>query len=54
MVLVKNLKFSHLYICGKIGQEYAFHDILERKKAFFDYRKEKVKKDKKLGFLRRG
>ena len=54
MVLVKSLKFCDLYICGKIGQEYAFHDILERKNAFLDYKKEKFKKDKKLGFLLKG
>ena len=46
MLLVKNFKFCHLYISGKIGQEYAFYDILERKNAFLDYKKEKLKKTK--------
>ena len=45
MVLVKSLKFCHLYICGKISQGYAFH-ILERKNAFLDYKKEKLQKKK--------
>ena len=42
MLLVKNFKFCHLYICGKIGQEYAFYDILERKNAFSDYKNKKL------------
>ena len=46
--------FCPLYISGKIGQEYAFHDILERKNAFSDYKNQKVKKDEKLEFFRRG
>ena len=44
MVLIKNLKFFHLFIFGKIREESVFDDILERKKAFLDYKKEKVKK----------
>ena len=32
----------------------SFHDILERKNACLDYKKKKLKKTKKLGFLRRG
>ena len=31
-----------------------FDDILERKKAFLDYKKQKVKKVKKSGFFQRG
>ena len=46
MLLVKNFKFCHLYISGKIGQEYAFHDILERKNAFSNYKNEKLKRTK--------
>ena len=41
----KNFKF-YIYICGKIAQEYAFHDILERKNAFSDYKNKKLKKTK--------
>ena len=36
----------HLYICGKIAQEYAFHDILERKNAFSDYKNKKLERTK--------
>ena len=43
MVLIKNLKNFHLFIFGKIREESVFDDILERKKAFLDYKKEKVK-----------
>ena len=45
MVLVKNLKIFHLFIFGKIREESVFDNILERKKAFLDYKK-KVKKVK--------
>ena len=44
IVLVRNLKFFHLSIFGKIRQENVFDDILERKKAFLDYKQQKVKK----------
>ena len=50
MVLVKNLKFFHLFIFGKIREENVFDDILERKQAFLDYKKEKVKKVKNWDF----
>ena len=46
MVLVKNLKFFNLFIFGKIRDKNVFDDILARKKAFLDYKKEKVKKVK--------
>ena len=38
IVFVKNLKFFHPFIFGKISQENVFGDILERKKAFLDYK----------------
>ena len=50
MVLIKNLKHFHLFIFGKIREETVFDDILERKKAFLDYKKEKVKKVKNWDF----
>ena len=50
MVLVKNWKFFHLFIFGKIREENVFDDILERKKAFLDYEKPKVKKVKNWYF----
>ena len=43
MALVKNLKFFHPFIFGKIRQENVFDDVLERKKAFLD---SKIKKSK--------
>ena len=46
MVLIKNLKNFHLFIFGKIREESVFDDILERKQAFLDYKKEEVKKVK--------
>ena len=42
--LVKNLEFFHLFIFSKISKQNVFDDILEREKAFLDYKKEKVKK----------
>ena len=49
----QKFEILHLYICGKIAQEYAFHDILERKNAFSAYKK-KENKDETLEFFRRG
>ena len=43
MVLVKNLKIFPFFIFGKIREENVFDDILEKKKAFLDYKKWKVK-----------
>ena len=34
MVLIKNLKFFYLYICGKIAKENAFYDIVEKRIVF--------------------
>ena len=50
MVLITNLKIFHLFIFGKIREENVFDDILERKKAFLDYKKQKVKKVKNWDF----
>ena len=50
MVLVKSLKLFHLFIFGKFREESVFDDILERKKIFLDYKKEKVKKVKNWDF----
>ena len=49
-LLVKNLEFFHLFIFGKIREENGFDDILERKQAFLDYKKQKVKKVKNWDF----
>ena len=50
MVLVKKLKFFHVFIFGKINQQNVFGVILESQKAFLDYQKQKVKKSKNQDF----
>ena len=50
MVLVKNWNFFHLFISGKIGQENELHDMVEEKKASFDYKNNKLKKSKNWDF----
>ena len=50
MGLVKNWKIFHLFISGKIREENVFDNILERKKAILDYKKQKVKKVKNWDF----
>ena len=50
MVLIKNLKIFHVIIFGKMREESVFDDILERKKASLDYKKQKVKKVKNWDF----
>ena len=52
MVLVKNLKIFHVFILGKIREENVFDNILKRKKAFLDYKKQKVKTVKNWDFSR--
>ena len=52
MVLITNLKIFHVFIFGKIREENVFDDILERKKAFLDYKKQKVKKVKNSDFFK--
>ena len=52
MVLIINLKFVQLFIFGKISKQNMFDDILERKKAFLDYKKQKVKKVKNTHFTK--
>ena len=50
MVLIKNLKIFHLFIFGKIREENVFDNIRERKKAFLDYKNQKVKTVKNWDF----
>ena len=52
--MVKKLKSFHVFIFGKISQQNVFDIIVESKKAFLDYKKQKVKKVKKLEFFQRG
>ena len=54
MVLVKNLKIFHLFIFGKMREENVFDDILETKKGFLDYKKQKVKKVKNWDLCKGG
>ena len=49
-IFVKNWRFFHLFILGKIGQENVFYDILERKNTFLDYKNIKLKKWKNWDF----
>ena len=44
MVLVKNVKFSNVFILMKISQENVIEVILEREKALIDYENKKLKK----------
>ena len=44
MIFEKNWQFFHLFILGKIGKEKVFYDILDKKKAFQDYKDIKLKK----------
>ena len=50
VVLIKNLKFSHVFIFGKIRQENVFDNILERNKAFLDSKIKQLKKSKNQDF----
>ena len=46
MVFGQKFGIFHLFIFGTIIEENVFDDILERKRAFLDYKKEEVKKVK--------
>ena len=46
MALVKNWQFFHIFNIGKIANQNVFECILERKKAFPDYKNNKLKKSK--------
>ena len=48
------MKFFYLFIYGKISQQKLFDDVLESKKAFWDYKKQKVKKVDKIGIFLEG
>ena len=50
MVFLKNLKFFHHFIFGKISQQKVFDDILEGKKAFL-YSKMKKLKSQRIGIF---
>ena len=44
--------FPTFFFLGNIGQENVFYDILERKNAFLDYKKNKFKKSKNWHFFK--
>ena len=46
MVLVKKLKFFHLLCLSKIDREKVFADVLDKKEAFKDYKKQLYEKRK--------
>ena len=48
----KNGRFSNSFFLGNIGKENVFYDILERKNAFLDYKKNKFKKSKNWHFFK--
>ena len=43
MVLVKNLKFFHVFIFDKINHQNVFEVTLESQNTFLHYKKQKVK-----------
>ena len=47
MILVKKLKFFHLLCLSKIDREKVFADVLDKKDAFKDYKKQLVMKNAK-------
>ena len=53
MISVKNSKFFHVFILGKIGEENVFRDILDRKNAFLDYENINLKNSKNWNFSKR-
>ena len=54
MVLIKNLKFFHFFIFGKIRKENVFDNILETKKKLFYTMKNKKLKSPKIGIFPKG
>ena len=44
MILVKKLKFFHLLCLSKIDREKVFADVVDKKEAFKDYKKNCVQK----------
>ena len=47
MILVKKLKFFHLLCLSKIDREKVFADVLDKKEAFKDYKKQLFMKNTK-------
>ena len=54
MILVKKLKFFHVLCLSKKDREKVFPDVLDKKEAFKDYKKNCVQKNAKLEFFQSG
>ena len=52
MILVKKLKFFHLFCLSKIDREKLFADVLDKKEAFKDYKNNCLQKRKIITFLK--
>ena len=50
MILVKKLKFCHVLYLSKIDGEEVFADVLDKKKAFKDYKNNCLRKTQNLNF----
>ena len=44
MILVKKLKFFHVWCLSKKDREKVFGDVLDKKEAFKDYKNNRVRK----------
>ena len=53
MVFVKNLKFFHIFIFGKMSQQNVLDVILESTKCFKTIKNRKLKKSKNQDFFQR-
>ena len=54
MILVKKLKFFHPLCLSNIDREKVFTDVLDKKEAFKDYKKQLFSKNAKLEFFQTG
>ena len=50
MILVKKLKFIHPFCLSKIDREIVFANILDKKKAFKDYKNNCLRKTENYNF----
>ena len=53
MILVKKLKFFHLFCFSKMDREKVFPDVLDKKEAFKDYKNNCVRKAQDENFSKR-
>ena len=52
MIVVKKLKFFHLLCLSKIDREKVFADVLDKKEAFKDYKKNCLLKTQNENFCK--